>query len=109
MLKRTRLKRKGKRMFPKGEDQAYLAYIRILPCLLSTKYGCSGPTEPHHVKTKGAGGPDQGNTIPLCRLHHTEWHDKGRIGWQMKYEIDAPKEAMLLADMYLPDTLPHKS
>jgi len=97
-MKRTPIQRKGKRMFPKGEDQAYLAWIRTLDCLVGK--GCQGRTEPHHVKTKGAGGPDRGNTIPLCRLHHREWHDKGRIGWQMKYEIDAPKEAKLLEERY---------
>ena len=36
------------------------------------------PSDPHHVTTKGAGGGDTGdNVMPLCRRHHTEWHQRG--------------------------------
>lgn len=36
------------------------------------------PTDPHHLKSVGAGGDDsEENLIPLCRLHHSEIHQKG--------------------------------
>ena len=99
-MKRTRIKKKGKRRFkgPKYEDPEYLKLIEALPCTVFTTYGCMGDVVAHHVRTKGAGGKDKGNTIPLCFLHHSEWHDKGRVGFQMKYKLDAPKEAKLLAE-----------
>jgi hypothetical protein len=32
---------------------------------------CSGPLDPHHIQTRGAGGDDvPENLITLCRTHH---------------------------------------
>ena len=99
-MKRTYIKRKHKRMFkgPEYEDPEYLKKIEGLPCTVFTTYGCKGKVVAHHVKTKGAGGKDKGGTIPLCVLHHDEWHFRGRTSFQMKYGIDAPKEAKLLEE-----------
>lgn len=89
---------------PEYEDPEYLKKIEALPCTVymvasrASPYECWGSIVAHHVRTKGAGGKDKGNTIPLCGRHHREWHDKGRISWQMKYNIDAPKEAKLLEE-----------
>ncbi|WP_353737445.1 HNH endonuclease signature motif containing protein [Microcystis sp. M061S2] len=42
--------------------------------------GKDGPSDVHHVKTRGSGGGDDyWNVMPLCRVHHTEWH---KIGMQ---------------------------
>ena len=108
-MKRTRIKTKGKRRFkgPEYEDPEYLKKIAGLPCAVSTTHGCSGDVVAHHVKTKGAGGKDRGDTIPLCYLHHQEWHNRGRISFQMKYGIDAPKEAGLLAERFSDTVLPN--
>ena len=105
-MRRTRIKRKNKRMFkgPEYEDPEYLKLIEAMPCTIATLgpratgAGCMGDVVAHHVKTKGAGGKDRGDTIGLCFLHHSEWHDKGRISFQLKYNLDAPKEAKLLAE-----------
>lgn len=56
----------------------------------------------HHVKTRGAGGPDDHwNLMPLCQEHHNEIHMKGNqwmaksypsIGrwlWEKGWEWDA--------------------
>lgn len=49
-----------------------------MPCM-----GClaPGPSEAHHVKTKGSGGDDVWNNVmPLCRACHTLWHkDPGKF------------------------------
>ena len=105
-MKRTPIKCKGKRRFkgPEYEDPEYLKKIEGLSCTIATLGpratggGCKGDVVAHHVPTKGAGGKDKGGTIPLCFLHHREWHDKGRTSFQLKYNLDAPTEAKLLAE-----------
>lgn len=82
-MKRTPVKRKGKRRFkgPEYEDPEYLKQIGGLSCTISTLGpratggGCKGDVVAHHVKTKATGGKDKGDTIPLCFLHHSEWHE----------------------------------
>ena len=59
-------------MFPKPhryESKAYLEFVRSMACCVCMEQ----ETDAHHVKTVGAGGSDLG-VIPLCRLHHQEWH-----------------------------------
>jgi hypothetical protein len=42
---------------------------------LFAKDGCSGPIDPHHIKTSGSGGKDcLKNLICLCRKHHDQAH-----------------------------------
>lgn len=40
---------------------------------------CSAPSEPpHHLRTRGAGGPDdEWNLLALCALHHRLYHNVG--------------------------------
>jgi hypothetical protein len=49
---------------------------------------CSGPIECAHVRTRGAGGDDRGNTVPLCRRHHRQQHDEGIKSFQAIYDLD---------------------
>lgn len=98
-LKRTtKLKAKGKRRFKASEEQPYLAYIRSQPCLLAGRswfgrnggehvHRCNSPSDPHHVKTKGAGGHDR-DTVPLCRAAHTEVHTIGTQSFATRYGLD---------------------
>lgn len=47
------------------------------PCV-----GCGreGPSEAHHIKTKGSGGPDKlWNLLPFCHACHMKWHTEGPI------------------------------
>lgn len=96
------IKAKGKRRFPKGEDRKFLAWIRTLPCHLSSgrdsvchRY----PTEAAHVRSKGAGGHDKGNVIPLCALHHREQHTIGIRSFVERYR-SFPLDLPLLAERY---------
>lgn len=51
-----------------------LAAVRRRPCRI-----CGGKSEPHHIRTRGAGGGDElTNLMALCRLHHRRAHD---VGW----------------------------
>lgn len=82
------------------KDESFLAEIRKLPCMACGKHG---PSEAHHVQTRGAGGGDDFfNLIPLCTEHHTggrhAWHRGkltflehfphvldylGKVGWEL--------------------------
>lgn len=75
--------RKVPKRFAKRRDPAYRAWIASLPCAL-VGHGlgqfCQGPVEATHIRSRGAGGDDLGNLIPLCHAAHQEQHQKG-IKW----------------------------
>lgn len=90
-MKRTQLKRKTplrkvnpkRRAKRKAEQFAAQAELcRRLPCAAC---GRPGPSDPAHVISRGAGGGDRGNVIPLCKSDprtgyvgcHEEQHRKG--------------------------------
>jgi len=44
------------------------------------------PSDPHHIKSRGAGGDDiPDNLLALCRDHHTEIHMIGISRFMNKY------------------------
>lgn len=66
-------------------DEELLEKIRQLPCAIKGRL-CTGDIDPHHIKSRGAGGDDvEENLIPLCREHHTEIHQIGKIKFRSKY------------------------
>jgi hypothetical protein len=63
-------------------DAAYLAFVRQQPCLFCQ----TGPSQAHHAGKAGAGGGTSlkgcdRHTVPLCGVHHGEFHQRGRIGF----------------------------
>jgi hypothetical protein len=51
-------------------DDKLLAKVRTQSCVACGK---PGPSDPHHLTTRGHGGGDlEDNLIALCRKHHTE-------------------------------------
>lgn len=84
--KRYAPKASSERRLPKGAAPAYLAWIRTLPCVVGV--GCEGSVEAAHVKSKGAGGCDEGNTIPCCASHHFEQHTIGIRSFASKYSLN---------------------
>lgn len=113
-LKRTtRLKARGKSRFPKRRNPDYLAWIRTLPCviwgqdlaLLRPRDWCSPipgqryGVEAAHVKTRGSGGNDVGNTVPLCPWHHDE-QEGATAAFNEKYKVDLAAIAARLAIQY---------
>lgn len=52
-------------------------------------------TEPAHVKTKGSGGQDRGNVVPLCPKHHDE-QEGDTAGFEATYQINLKLEAAKL-------------
>lgn len=65
-------------------------HIKSMGCLVCGRY----PTDPDHIRTRGAGGMDfirSGKLIvlniwPLCREHHTERHAIGLDSFKAKYK-----------------------
>ena len=76
-MRRVNPERKAKRY--ERDFGALAGYVRGMDCCAC---GAPGPSDPAHVKSRGAGGHafldnGQGNIIPLCRRCHTEQHAKG--------------------------------
>ena len=94
-LKRNqkRIKAKGKSRFPKRRNAEYLAWIRQQPCIFGSlaAIGWIKPqetrTEAAHIRTRGAGGDDLWNVVPMCRDHHQEQEGRTRE-FETRYGID---------------------
>lgn len=57
------------------KDRNLLDEMRDEPCLVCKHT----PSDPCHIKSKGAGGEDSyENVVPLCRVHHRLQHT---VGW----------------------------
>jgi len=65
-----------------ARSEEYLEFVRMLPCCICKEW----PSEPHHTESGGVGmkGSDY-SAIPLCRPHHRECHDIGKLTFQEKY------------------------
>jgi hypothetical protein len=99
-VKARNAKRKGHR-FPGNVDEAYREWIRSLPCQLA-RPSCFGPVQPAHVQTRGAGGLDRGNIVPLCAMHHQRQHLLGIKSFQRVYGLDLAAIARNLGERYTP-------
>ena len=121
-LKRTRLKSRGSRtkksgghLFPRNVDLAYRAFIRTLPCILAGRMGrvfgpdsywfteihlCTSRTRCCHLRARGAGGPDVGNTWPGCDAAHDEQHRIGIPAFQKRWNLKLEHIAAGLALRY---------
>lgn len=65
------------------KDPELLAEIRLRRCCVCANKGYSDPS---HIITRGAGGPDKRfNVVPHCRLHHGIWHKLGPSYFLKRY------------------------
>ena len=56
------------------ENKQLLAQAKRSRCVACGRVG----SDPHHIQSRGAGGPDASyNILYLCRQHHTEVHQIG--------------------------------
>jgi hypothetical protein len=67
---------------------------RTLPCC---SCGAPPPSDPDHVRTRGAGGRDAGNVVPLCRRCHQQRHALGVLRWQLERRVSLAEEAARVA------------
>ncbi len=64
-------------------DEDVLRARRAEPCVV-----CGGrpPSDPSHIKSRGAGGGDfMWNVAPHCRPCHSRWHSMGKVKFVEKY------------------------
>lgn len=65
------------------QNRKALDEVKHYPCLV-----CRAPSDPCHIKSRGAGGDDTlDNLIQLCRRHHSEQHQTGWVGFLAKYPM----------------------
>jgi hypothetical protein len=53
----------------------FRAFVRSLQCAICK---CLPPVDGHHVKSRGSGGIDERNIIPVCRICHSKIHSYGK-------------------------------
>lgn len=64
------------------ENRQLIDEIKEEPCLICSKT----PVDAHHLTSVGAGGDDtEDNLAPLCRKHHSEFHQYGLSKFCWKY------------------------
>ena len=64
-------------------DSHILDMARNRACLVCNR---RGPSDPHHLRSRGAGGGDyEWNVVSLCRSCHTEIHKLGTNRFLEKY------------------------
>lgn len=98
LLRRTPLRAKGKSRFPKRRNADYRRWVGTMPCIVA---GCRNyPSDPAHVRSKGAGGDDVGNLVPLCHAHHEEQHRIGIVSFSDRYRLNLSYRAETLARLY---------
>lgn len=81
-LKPVNRKRKKKRHAEASGPQAELC--RTLPC---SACQAPPPSDPAHIRSRGAGGKDRANCVPLCRSCHVQQHTQGWLRFQMNASV----------------------
>ncbi len=73
-------------------ERGFRAWLRSQPCCIP---GCqrSGRTHAAHVRSRGAGGADPNNLVPLCARHHAEQHARGMVTFQARAHVNLAGEA----------------
>lgn len=84
-VKPVNRERRAERLETAYGPQAKLC--RELPCCAC---GRRAPSEPAHVRSRGAGGKDRGNVLPLCRTHHGDQHTMGWKRFAEERDLDVP-------------------
>lgn len=73
---------------------AHADRIRAMPCAICGK---PGPSDPAHVRSRGAGGTWR-DLVPLCRADHAELHEIGRHSFERLYNVNLAALARSLAE-----------
>ena len=119
-LKRSKMKTRGPRskksgghLFPKGLNAAFRDWVRFKPCAIAGRRRaevdgyvgmswhpsfcyCWCGVEVAHVKSRGAGGPDEANIVPLCQDAHEQQHRIGLKSFERRWNISLKAEAVKL-------------
>ena len=102
-------KRRGGHAFPRNVDTAYRDWIRGLACILAPRYPlhrCVGAAQVCHVKSRGAGGPDRANIVPMCASAHNDQHSVGIRSFEKFWGISLRTIARQLTEVYEAEKFP---
>ena len=103
----VRTKKSGGHLFPKGVDEGLREWIRALPCCVNAwGHNMWGVIEVAHVKSRGAGGVDRANVVPLCTYHHSEQHALGMRSFEKRYGVNLKAIAHALTAQYEAEKFP---
>jgi len=77
------------------DPPTYTERVQRLPCCVCRRRigHTYGPAEAAHVKSRGAGGGEVGNLVPLCHHHHERQHRMGIKSFQAHYGVNLALEA----------------
>lgn len=117
---RGRSKRSAKsqrQLFWKRRDKAFTDWVRGQSCILlehrrqeatytgtvppiGPRHWCGQPVQVCHVKSRGAGGADRANVVPMCAGAHDEQHRIGLRSFEKRHGINLQAEAAYLWARY---------
>ena len=85
----------------KLSSKKYLNYIKDKPCTVCGQT----PVDPHHMEAVGMGGANKDgykdySCVPLCRYHHTEYHNNGINYFEARYNVNLWQDAFNLLRRY---------
>jgi len=63
----------------------FIEWIRLRPCGVCSE---SPPSDPHHVRSRAAGGRNDSNVAPLCRVCHTRVHQLGKLTFRSRTGVN---------------------
>ena len=90
------VKGKSIKRFRHRRNPAYVAFVRTMPCLVCWRM----PAEAAHVRSRGAGGNDVGNVVPLCHEHHMEQHTIGIRSFEQRHHVELAVVASALEQVW---------
>jgi hypothetical protein len=64
-------------------DRGYLVFVRKQRCAVCRR----DHPDAHHLKTRASGGSDY-TAVPLCRVHHSEWHQIGGRRFEDRHGVN---------------------
>ena len=88
-------------MHPKQQkhiNKDYLTWIKTKQCLICAY---PAPIDAHHVWNSGGKHGNDYLTIPLCRLHHTDYHAHGVDTFAINHNIDYWHEIVNRLSQYI--------
>lgn len=75
-------------------ERGFRAWLRTQRCCVP---GCRSSVairvHAAHVRSRGAGGADPNNLVPLCALHHAEQHTIGTKAFEARARINLTRDA----------------
>ena len=82
-------------------SKKYIEYIKGHLCAVCAQT----PVDAHHMEAVGMGGANKDghkdySCVPLCRYHHTEYHNAGIKYFRSHYNVDLWQDAFNLLRRY---------